>query len=91
MKNKKNPGMATPLKQRSMASINLDDKMKLPNLRVGTKVTVELTGKVTRVSDEEYGRGLSMDITSIETDSMREDMHESKRSRRMSVDMDDEY
>lgn len=75
--------------RRSSANIDLGDNLKLPALTMGKKVTIEITGKLTRMSDESYSKGFAMEITSLEVDSMGEDMGHSKRSRMM--DLDDDY
>lgn len=79
-----------PYRERSSASVTLGDNIKLPRLHVGGKVTVQLTGKLTRISDESYGKGFSMDITSIDTDGgMAGDLRKAKRARTLMDDFED--
>lgn len=86
MKKRKSPSVVpSPFVEKPSASIRLGKNIKLPALKVGKKITVELTGKITNISDDEYSRGFAMNITSVETEdegSMGDDLDEMRSKRR---------
>lgn len=83
-KSKKMLDVAVPYVEKPNANVRLGKSMKLPSLKIGKKITVEITGKITNLSDDEYSRGFSMQITGIETedDSMGSDLNDMRAKRR---------
>lgn len=80
---------STMPEEKPSARIRLGAKMDFPKLSIGKTVSVTLTGKVVSLSDEQWDRGFSMHITSVEKDGMGEEMGKSKRSRSMMEDFDE--
>lgn len=84
-KSKRSLDVPRPYVEKPNANVRLGKSMKLPSLKIGKKIAVELTGKITNLSDDEYSRGFSMQITGVETEdesSMSDDMDEMKAKRR---------
>ena len=81
--------MAVPYEEKPSASIRLGKKLDFPKLSIGKTVSVTLTGKITSLNDEEWSRGFSMRVSSIDKDGgMGGDMDRLKKSRSL-MDLDD--
>lgn len=70
------------------ASINLGEKMDLPDVQVGQTVTVTLKGTVRGMRADEFGKSLDLTVTAVKAkgpraESLSQDMADLKRSRTM--------
>ena len=68
MKKKMTEAVMVMPERKSTASIQLGKDLLLPRLSVGKTVTVVLSGRITNLNDDDWGKGFSMKLSAVVTD-----------------------